>query len=367
MESFSAGGRFLPGSIPGSPGGTIRPMKSIQFDSSAKKTKRGIPLVDGEEEKKELFPDGPTDATTSLMVSGKSELRKKLEVTRLRFNTEADLDRFYGRSTNFDFETAAAEHGYLKARQMLQQFTLDKEQKIVERVNTSGPAFDTRSRMIMLDRTKLSRTVGLINTESTIDKIVGLAKDNRLEQINRGGHGAMVAKTPDQLLREKQNSDLALHRAMISDDGVLFFAQAGLDCLPLGLGDTLCLQTSFLRSLNCHGNKLPYFTSHMMPQLNMNHFRYIKEINLSNNNIKSLPQDFGLLSMLRVVKLAGNILGSLPASIAKLKGLKELDLSNNTFSTLPVEVGLLDSLQQLNLSNNAFATGNPPLLPPPLS
>ena len=351
---------MMPGSST-SPGGAGKPLKSIQFENSAKKNKRGLPVEEKKKTSETIQNDllGPSaDAT------GKSELRKKLEVTRLRFNTEADLDRFYGRSTNFDFEVAAAEHGYLKARQMLQQFTLDKEQKIVERVNTSGPAFETRSRMIMLDRTKLSGTVGLINTESTIDKIVGLAKDNRLEQINRGGNGAMVTKTADQLLREKQNSDLALHRAMISDDGVLFFAQAGLDCLPLGLGDTLCLQTSFLRSLNCHGNKLPYFTSHMMPQLNMNHFRYIKEINLSNNKIKTLPLDFGLLSMLRVVKLAGNILGSLPTSIAKLKGLKELDLSNNTFSSLPVEVGQLDSLQQLNLSNNAFATGQ--VTPSPL-
>ena len=287
----------------------------------------------------------------------KSALRKKIEVTKLQFNTEADLDRFYGRSggAEFDFEAASAEHGYLKARQMLQHFMLQKEQKVVERVNTSGPVFEMRKRLIAEDRLKLSRTVGLINNESVIDKLVGLARDNRAERAT-GGQDPLVPKTAEQLRREAQNSDVALHRAMISEDGVLFAAQAGLECLPMGLGDTFSLQTSFLRSLNCHGNQLLYMTSHLVPQLAMNHMRYVKELNLSNNKIKSLPDDIGLLSMLRTVKLAGNILGSLPPSIAKLKQLKELDLSNNTFSKLPVEVGQLDALQALNLSQNAFAT-----------
>jgi len=275
-----------------------------------------------------------------------TDMRKKLAVTKLRFNTEADLDRFYGRGgQDFDFEAAASQHGYLRARQMLQQHMLQKEQIVVERVNTSGPLFDMRKQKIAQDRLKLSRTIGLVNSDSVIDKIVSFAHDNRavaqhlaLAHGAHGSGGAAEEKTSAQLLREEQNSDTALHRAMISDDGVLFFAQAGLECLPLGLGDTLCLQTSFLRALNCNGNVLPYMTSHHMPQLAMNHMRYIKELNLSNNKIRTLPPDIGLLSMLRSVKLAGNILGSLPPSVSKLRQLKTLDLSNNTFSKLPVEV-----------------------------
>jgi small GTP-binding protein len=82
-------------------------------------------------------------------------------------------------------------------------------------------------------------------------------------------------------------------------------------------------------------------------------------LDLSINELKRLPAEIGKLTNLTELDLSSNQLRSLPAEIAELKNLTALDLSNNQLKTLPAEIVELKNLTLLNLSEN-------PLESPPL-
>lgn len=53
-----------------------------------------------------------------------------------------------------------------------------------------------------------------------------------------------------------------------------------------------------------------------------------------------------------VLNLSGNQLTSLPAEIGDLTKLWQLDLSGNQLTSLPAEIGELTNLKELNLRGN---------------
>jgi small GTP-binding protein len=83
------------------------------------------------------------------------------------------------------------------------------------------------------------------------------------------------------------------------------------------------------------------------------------ELNLSGNQLKTLPAEIGELKNLTTLDLSGNQLERLPAEIGELKNLTTLDLSGNQLERLPAEIGELKNLTTLDLSEN-------PLESPPL-
>ncbi|CAK5074712.1 unnamed protein product [Meloidogyne enterolobii] len=79
----------------------------------------------------------------------------------------------------------------------------------------------------------------------------------------------------------------------------------------------------------------------------------IKEINLSNNLLTELPQQFcAFFSELEVLNLGNNKIKALPEDFGSLSSLYHLDLSNNRIKKLPASFGDLDILKWLNLANN---------------
>jgi Leucine-rich repeat (LRR) protein len=76
------------------------------------------------------------------------------------------------------------------------------------------------------------------------------------------------------------------------------------------------------------------------------------ELNLYDNDIKTLPDSIGSLNSLEILTLPNNQLKSLPESFKKLSSLKKLDLSWNDIEELPEWINSLSSLEELNLRGN---------------
>jgi len=85
-------------------------------------------------------------------------------------------------------------------------------------------------------------------------------------------------------------------------------------------------------------------------------------LNLSGNQLTSIPPEFGKLPRLVHLHLSGNQLTTLPPEIGNLPILAALHLENNQLTTLPPEIGNLTALEELNLSGNQLTT-----LPPEIT
>jgi len=77
----------------------------------------------------------------------------------------------------------------------------------------------------------------------------------------------------------------------------------------------------------------------------------ITRLDLSNKQIKELPDSFGLLKNLVVLNLANNKLNTLPISMKDLTSLSNLDIRRNRFEVLPDVIQFMP-LRALNASGN---------------
>jgi len=75
-------------------------------------------------------------------------------------------------------------------------------------------------------------------------------------------------------------------------------------------------------------------------------------LDLSGNELTTLPESLGRLSQLTYLDLSGNELTTLPKSLGQLSQLTSLDLSRNELTTLPESLGKLTQLTSLDLLNN---------------
>ncbi|EMM76696.1 leucine rich repeat protein [Leptospira santarosai str. 2000030832] len=78
----------------------------------------------------------------------------------------------------------------------------------------------------------------------------------------------------------------------------------------------------------------------------------VRILDLSENQLTTLPKEIGKLQKLQELYLSGNQLTTLPREIGKLQTLQELGLSGNRLITLPKEIGQLKNLRWLSLKNN---------------
>ncbi len=81
----------------------------------------------------------------------------------------------------------------------------------------------------------------------------------------------------------------------------------------------------------------------------------LRVLGLANNKLTSLPKGIRKLQRLRVLDLANNKLTSLPKGILKLQRLRVLDLVNNKLTLLPKGTCQLRKLRDLDLSSNKFS------------
>jgi hypothetical protein len=77
----------------------------------------------------------------------------------------------------------------------------------------------------------------------------------------------------------------------------------------------------------------------------------LRVLDMASNKLTELPEDFQELSELRIVDFSYNQLASFPA-VAKLTKLETLELTDNNLSTVPSELGALPKLWLLKLLGN---------------
>ena len=251
-----------------------------------------------------------------------------------------------------DFQHVALEHGYVKARQMLKQSNISVHQNVIKKTDAS--LFAANRIFRYKEAIRISNTLGAPNSESIIEKIDerSLAAQNITPQ--NGGSLSQARRIFDM--------DVALRCAMKSDKLELLLPECELEILPMALGDTLFLQTSFLHGICLPHNNITSILNPALPQVSLYHLRYVKELNLTHNRISILPGDIGALSSLVTLNLSGNRLSTLPLSISRLRALKTLDLTENNFSTLMDELAGMESLENIELQKNLFQAIPPPIV-----
>ena len=117
--------------------------------------------------------------------------------------------------------------------------------------------------------------------------------------------------------------------------------------LPWSVRDAVSLYERMDVSFNCL-TEVPVELPLRLP-----HLEYI---NMSHNQLTSLPESFGLLIHLHTIIVNNNRLTSLPNSFMRLMKLKKLDVSHNALRSLPDDLGKMESLSKLNIQSNKLKT-----------
>lgn len=88
----------------------------------------------------------------------------------------------------------------------------------------------------------------------------------------------------------------------------------------------------------------------------------LKRLDLSSNQLKTLPDGLSALTQLNILWLDGNPLTQLPPVVCRLKALKSLKAMNCGLATLPADLAALQQLNFLGLSGNPMSTVPPAVL-----
>ncbi len=124
-----------------------------------------------------------------------------------------------------------------------------------------------------------------------------------------------------------------------------------LTTLPPEIG-----QLSRLQTLDLMDNQL----TTLPPEITQ--LSQLQRLYLRSNQLTALPPEIAQLSQLQTLYLSANQLTTLPPEIAQLSQLQRLYLSSNQLTTLPPEITQLSQLQKLDLSDNQLTT-----LPPEIA
>ncbi|KAK3608603.1 hypothetical protein CHS0354_042595 [Potamilus streckersoni] len=85
--------------------------------------------------------------------------------------------------------------------------------------------------------------------------------------------------------------------------------------------------------------------------------RKVRKIDFSHCGMEQCPQRLGFMgAQLTCLNLSENNLATLPAEIGCLRGLQKLSLRNNTLETLPNTLVLLTNLTKFDISRNRFSS-----------
>ncbi len=142
-----------------------------------------------------------------------------------------------------------------------------------------------------------------------------------------------------------------IKQAAQEDWATLNLSRQNIDSLP---PEIAALQS--LRELRLNHNQLNRLPSEITALQNLQRLR------LDNNQLSNLPPEIAALQSLKALDLTSNQLSHLPPEIAALQNLQTLRLYSNQLSSLPPEIAALQSLQTLRLDGNRLSS-----LPPEIA
>eukprot|EP00961_Rhodomonas_salina_P199134 2686146-Rhodomonas_salina.2 len=119
----------------------------------------------------------------------------------------------------------------------------------------------------------------------------------------------------------------------------------------MGLKITKALRTGTAHFENLELKGLPP----MLMALDISQCMMIKEIYLEDNNLATLPEEFGRFFNIYELRLMNNRLVTLPDSIGALTKLQLLFLRNNAIASIPGTIGNCEALSTVQLSHNPLA------------
>jgi len=141
-----------------------------------------------------------------------------------------------------------------------------------------------------------------------------------------------------------QAGSLKKHIETAEKTGAPSFTNQKLDKFPSELTKVI----GNLRNLDLSGNKI-----RSLPE-NMGAFKMLKNLTMAKNHLEGLPQDMGKLVKLENLNLSFNLLASIPSSLHQLKNLKEVHLSHNKLTSFPTSLLGLKQLNLVDLSANSI-------------
>ena len=124
-------------------------------------------------------------------------------------------------------------------------------------------------------------------------------------------------------------------------NGVEDFSNRGLTEFPL-----VVLNRTDTVVLNLSDNNIPSLPSEIGKLVNL------QEFYIARSHLRSLPGEIRLFTKLRILDLHDNNLSGIPAEIGQLPAIEKIDLSDNRITDLPNELFTLGHLDELNLTGN---------------
>jgi Leucine-rich repeat (LRR) protein len=123
-----------------------------------------------------------------------------------------------------------------------------------------------------------------------------------------------------------------------------------LKSLPQSIGNLILLEDLNLGMVNL-GFRMNLLTSLPATFSNLTH---LKRLDLSSNQLGLLPIGIEKLEKLEYIDLRQNQLRDFPSSLTKCKSLRYLNLNGNNLISIPEDIGGLAELEELRLDNNFF-------------
>ena len=142
------------------------------------------------------------------------------------------------------------------------------------------------------------------------------------------------------------------------------FKNLNIDMFPLPLTH-LCLSHNHLHNVNgleeMSSLMVLNITNNDITSLpyNIGNLRALRELDISGNKITKIPESIGALRHLRALNLSSNKITFLPNSICDLDKVRVLEVSMNTLNSLPDRIGNMKHLTELYASDNKI-TSFPP-------
>jgi len=143
-----------------------------------------------------------------------------------------------------------------------------------------------------------------------------------------------------------QAGSLKKHIETAEKTGALSFTDQKLEKFPPDLVKVV----NNLRNLDLSGNRIK-----TLPE-NIGAFKVLKTLTMSKNQLETIPKDLGKLVKLENLNLASNLLTSIPSSLQSLKNLKEINLSGNKLTSFPQALLGLKQLNLVDLSGNSITS-----------
>ena len=144
------------------------------------------------------------------------------------------------------------------------------------------------------------------------------------------------------------------------------FKSLNIDLFPLPITH-LCLSHNHLHNVNgleeMSSLMVLNITNNDITSLpyNIGNLRALRELDVSGNKITKIPESIGALRHLRVLNLSSNKITFLPNSLCDLDKVRVLEVSMNTLNSLPDRIGNMKHLTELYASDNKINSFPPSL------